>query len=631
VKRLSKAILLGGGGLAAAAVVTLLALNLYLRSDSARVQIQEAIADAIDLPVQFESTSLSMLGDLKIHGIRIAQIDGSPGHLLKAQSFTADYRLLPLLGKKLVVPHMTIDSPTLEWRQDAEGDWSWPSQKKRAKDSQPKAKKVKGEKKPRRTPLTGRAKSGFQVEIEDLAMRNGTIDLIDLADEQIQVQMISIRKTKDDADAQRATIEEIRTKIVGGEKFADFVQLHHDDTKQEEAGKDGWFTRSDLDDDLVKIAFTSTAGQVSPVIELKKMYYLLLVGERKNEQGTPILRATGVDIDLSEFAPPDFTGKMRAQKLTWSGLPFDDVATPFTFQDGTLEISALDAQLGGGTARGTFKLETEERGSPFAAQLTLAKVELGKLALTLGLEEGFVSGQVGGDIELHGTMKKFARSEGGGRLQLEGGHFQKLELFETIGQVLGIEELTNLQFNDASAQLRMADERIFIEPLTLATPDLKVTAKGAMRLDSKLDLEARLAVNETIAKCLPSFVRDNFTPSDSDPLKGIDFKVTGTASKPKTDIAEKLIGKKVGTQVSDLLGSLFGSKKNKKDDAEDPSKEPKDSKEKKKKKEKNEKMDEPPPEVPAPTKPEPAKPADPPISRIEPVAPAPAKEPTPQP
>jgi hypothetical protein len=101
VKRLSKAILLGGGGLAAVAVVTLLALNLYLRSDSARVQIQEAIADAIDLPVKFEGTSLSMFGDLKIRGIQIAQIDGSPGHLLKAESFTANYRLLPLLGKSL--------------------------------------------------------------------------------------------------------------------------------------------------------------------------------------------------------------------------------------------------------------------------------------------------------------------------------------------------------------------------------------------------------------------------------------------------------------------------------------------------------------------------------------------------
>jgi parvulin-like peptidyl-prolyl isomerase len=223
---------------------------------------------------------------------------------------------------------MTIDSPTLEWRQDAEGDWSWPSLKKRAKDSQPKVKKIKGEgeKKPKRTPLTGRAKSGFQVEIEDLAMRNGTIDLVDLADEQVQVQMISIRKTKDDAEAQRATIEEIRTKIIGGEKFEDLARLHHEDTKQEEAGKDGWFTRKDLDDDLVKIAFSSAAGQVSPVIELKKMYYLLLVGERRNGQGAPILRATGVDIDLSEFAPPDFAGKMHAQMLTWSALPFENVS-----------------------------------------------------------------------------------------------------------------------------------------------------------------------------------------------------------------------------------------------------------------------------------------------------------------
>ena len=512
VKRFSKAILLALGGLLALTIGVLLTANFYLKSASAQAQIQEAVGDALGFPITIESTSLTLWSDLKIHGFRAPQPDGTPGDFLAAQNFSASYRLLPLFGKKLVIPHVTLDAPKIAWRTNADGQWEWPNVHKKPKSDQPKVKKPK-EKKPKKTQLVGRAKSGFEVLIEDVVVRGGTIDLLD-------------------------------------------------------------------------------------------------------ENGVPVTSASGVDIDLDEFAPPDFDGKLRAQKIVWTGLVYEQVASPFSFDDGVLDFPAITAQLAGGTVQGAFQLDTDGRGSPFTATLNVGRAELGKLAGVWGWTEGDVAGQLSGEFALHGTMKKFARSEGTGHLRLEGGHFQQLGLFETVGQVLGIEELTNLRFNEAGAELRMAEEKILVEPLTLATPELRITAKGSVKLDTKLSLDARLAVSDALAKRLPGFVRDNFTATDTDPMRGIDFKVSGKIDKPKTDIVEKIMGKKVGDQLGDLIGGLFGTKKKKGDDDPPPPKEPREKKKKDKEK---------------PPEPDPAKPADAPTSTIQPAAPDAAKEPAPQP
>ena len=494
VKRLSKAILFVGGGLAVFAAGTLIALSLYLKSSSVQAQIQDALADALGLPVKFASTSLTPWSDLEINGIHIAQPGGVEGEFIEAESISASYELLPLFRKELVISRMTLDAPKLVWRQNEEGQWEWPNAKKGEKKPKVKGEKKLRVKKPKGTRLAGQSKSGFRVLIDDVAVRQGTIQLLDA-------------------------------------------------------------------------------------------------------QGLPVVSGIGVNIDLDEFEPPYFGGTLRAGKIEWAGLTFETVATPFTFDDGALDLSALAGQLADGTANGSFQLDTEDEGSPLSAKLTVRKAQLGNLVIAWGWTDGAVSGLLSGEIELHGTLKKFARSEGKGHLSLEDGHFQKLELFETIGQVLGLDELANMHFSEATAELRMADEKVFVEPVVLATPDLRLTAKGAVKLDTKVSLDARLAVDEKLAKRLPSFVRDNFVATETDPMRGIDFKVTGKTSKPKTDLAEKLIGKKVGEQVSDLIGGLFGTKKKKKD-------------------------------ADKPVVPESAKPADAPISTIEPPAP---KDPAPQP
>jgi len=83
-------------------------------------------------------------------------------------------------------------------------------------------------------------------------------------------------------------VEEIRAKILEGAEFNDLARMYDEDSKQDEGGDWGWINRKTLNESLGKMAFSMKTGQVSPVIELGNMYYLLFVEARKNAQTKPL-------------------------------------------------------------------------------------------------------------------------------------------------------------------------------------------------------------------------------------------------------------------------------------------------------------------------------------------------------
>ena len=85
-----------------------------------------------------------------------------------------------------------------------------------------------------------------------------------------------------------------------------------------------------------------------------------------------------------------------------------------------------------------------------------------------------------------------------------------------------------------------------------------------------------LSIADTLARRLPEFSLQNFQKA-TDGQYSLQFKISGTNDRPKTDLAEKLIGGSVKEKVEDLLSGFFGTK---------PKKEDKKEKESEKKKEK---------------------------------------------
>jgi len=313
---------------------------------------------------------------------------------------------------------------------------------------------------------------------------------------------------------------------------------------------------------------------------------------------------TDVNMVYTSLTPEHVEGTATIGKITWAdSFTLENVTTPFKFAGGAFDLSEIAATFAGGTVQGKYHTHTEKDRSPYKAAVTFAKVDLDKLGAQMGTEPGQSTGTVGGQIEMRGDTHN-DRMEGEGRIDLRDGQFHQLDLFQNIGQILGMRELSDLRVRDGHSELRMAGDKIYVEKLLLNTSDLQLAAKGIVRTDKRLNLDAQLSVEEAAAQHLPGMIRDSFVPAEGG-RRAVPFNVTGTTDKPKTNLLDKLMGAKINTQFGDVLGSLFGNGDKAKQDSD---KTKPDDKKKKKDKDKDRAAQNgatPPASTPAPATPQP--------------------------
>jgi uncharacterized protein involved in outer membrane biogenesis len=288
---------------------------------------------------------------------------------------------------------------------------------------------------------------------------------------------------------------------------------------------------------------------------------------------------TDINLAYKDAGKDEIKGDATIARAAWGEREGESIAltnlrTPFTYHDGELNLPELQADLAAGEVQGSVKVRPKERKSPFELNVKFERVDVATMAAEAGWAPGSASGTLGGSLAAKGSGREIERLKGEGHIELVRGQFRQLDFFRTIGQALGIPELADLRLKQGRADFRLADEKTHVENLLLEAPDLQLSAKGVARFDGKLALDARLAVSDRIR--LPGFVKDSFTATDTPGQLAIDFKIAGRTDRPRTDLAEKLVGKKLGDQFESLVSNLFGLGR-KKDG------EPKKEKEKKKK------------------------------------------------
>lgn len=179
--------------------------------------------------------------------------------------------------------------------------------------------------------------------------------------------------------------------------------------------------------------------------------------------------------------------------------------------------------------------------------------------------------------------------------------------------MLGIRELADFHLQDAHADFHVSGEKVHVDQLILGAPDLQLGAKGTIRFDQKISLDAQLSAADQTVKQLPRMVSESFS-TDENGRQKIDFNIYGTTSRPKTNLMERLIGHKFDVQLGGLL-ELFGKKDDGKKKRDEEKEKDKRKKEKDKDKEKQAQKN--------PSTPEPARPASPasPATEVRPVIP----------
>lgn len=306
--------------------------------------------------------------------------------------------------------------------------------------------------------------------------------------------------------------------------------------------------------------------------------------ELLDAKGARVALATEVEVHYTALSDRLIEGTFRIGTLSHaSGLNLLAVQTPFKSSEGVLTLADLQASLAGGTARATFELENGKKEMPFRSTLKWDAVDLARLTTDLGQAPGDASGSLRGTLELAGSSREMERAVGKGNLILTGGQFRQLDLLQTIGQVLSMSELSNLRLDEARADFRVADEKIFLEPLVLQAPQLQVSATGEIRFDRALKLQAVLSVDEKLLRT--PIIKDRFQDAGEPGRRALTFRIYNTVDRPKTDLVDQLIGQTIGGNFTDAFISLFGGKKKPEDEKKEEEKKRRDKEKKDKKRE----------------------------------------------
>lgn len=281
-----------------------------------------------------------------------------------------------------------------------------------------------------------------------------------------------------------------------------------------------------------------------------------------DNKGRPLASLSGLDVACPIAGVEKVEGTAESDRVAIKNRVFlEDLRTPFSYTNGGLKLPTISTKIAGGVMNGSYEMQTASANSPFATSVRLNGVNLDRLISEAVGAAGQASGSLSGFLDVRGLLAEPASLSGSGQVILADGRIQQYDFLQMLGKGLQIEELMQLTLRSAQADYRIENGNILVDQLLLESPNLKLTARGTVFLNGKLDLNARLTINPKISRQLPRIIAENFTPVENAEDRYVEFDVRGTIDKPRTNLLERMVGRKIEKQAIDLIRSLFGKPK----------------------------------------------------------------------
>ena len=303
------------------------------------------------------------------------------------------------------------------------------------------------------------------------------------------------------------------------------------------------------------------------LIEVKRIRVANGKAQLFDSKGAVAITLTGVEVAGEILPDRSITGTFRIAETAVGAFAHPGrVKGTFTWKNGRLVMPDLQSDWAGGHLKGS--LETGP-GKEFSAAVAADGILIKRLAADAGINGDGSRGSLFSKGNLRGISGKPETFTGRVDMSLQQARFQPLDFIRQIGDLMNIQELQMFELKTAEAVLNIRDKKVTVDTLVLESANLVMDAKGPIGFDGKMKLQARLHLNERLRKDLGGLLGNNFKESERPGYQQMPFSITGTVSRPKTDLLDKLTGFRIGEDVGGLLKNLFRAQPQKpKGDAE---------------------------------------------------------------
>jgi len=292
-----------------------------------------------------------------------------------------------------------------------------------------------------------------------------------------------------------------------------------------------------------------------PAIEVRRINVRDGRAQFYDSKGGLILAVEGVGITAEVLPDGQIAGQFGIDEAgVGAALHPRRITGTFTWQAGRLVIPDIQGQLSGGALTGTFEFNP---GNGYSATVAADGVLLKKLAGDAGISADGARGSLFAKGAMRGMPGAPETITGTAEINVREARFQPVDIIRQIGDLMSIRELQMLELKTAEARFAIRDEEVLVENLVLESENLLMDGTGPVGFDGKMKLRARLHLNQKLRKDLGGLLGDDFQDSEIEGFRQIPFSVTGTVSRPKTDLLDKLTGFRIGQDVGGLLKNLF--------------------------------------------------------------------------
>jgi hypothetical protein len=271
--------------------------------------------------------------------------------------------------------------------------------------------------------------------------------------------------------------------------------------------------------------------------------------------GAMLASFKGVYFDTSIRSALALHGNTKVAKISLRDRFFlEQLQSPLRYEPDVLELSNMSARAGSGEINGYFAMQPEAEDSPFTTRVTFRNVLADRIVSDAGGPKGVVQGKLEGSFEAAGKTADPNALIGNGEIFLRDGRVQQYSLLVLLGQILQIEELTELHLEQAQAKYHVSPGLVTVDELILRSPNIRLSASGTVAFNGKLKLDSQLAINEKIRGQLFSAIRQNFQPASEPGYSALDFQVGGSIDRPSTNLVDRLVGRDLGNMINSLFG-----------------------------------------------------------------------------
>jgi AsmA-like protein len=277
-----------------------------------------------------------------------------------------------------------------------------------------------------------------------------------------------------------------------------------------------------------------------------------------DQAGGLLASFTGVDFRTSIRSALALHGETNMARISlWDRFFLEQLRSSLRYEPDVLELSKISARAANGEINGYFAMQPEAEDSPFTTSVKFRNVLADQIVENAGGPKGMVKGKLEGSFQASGKTADPNALVGRGEIFLRDGRVQQYSLLVLLGQILQIEELQELHLEQAEAKYHLSPGLVTIDELILRSPNVRLTASGTVAFDGRLKLDSQLAINDRIRSQLFKAIRQNFQPINEPGYSAIDFQVGGTIDRPSTNLMDRLVGR----DLSGMLNSLFGGKR----------------------------------------------------------------------